>query len=76
MILLKNQQNATYSSLSNKREHQINVDMGQKFQINKRGQWNNRGQWISYGISINVDMGKICIIKVDKGENIVSYSPE
>lgn len=49
--------------------------MGQKFQIDKRGQSNNRGR-ISYGKNINVDMGKICIIKVDKGENIVSYSPE
>ena len=36
-----------YSSLSNKREHQINVDMGQKLQINKHGQWNKRGECIS-----------------------------
>ena len=65
-----------YSSLSNKREHQINVDMGQKFQMDKRGQWNNRGQGISYGKNINVDIRKISMIKVYKGETIAFYSPE
>ena len=50
--------------------------MGQKFQMDKRGQWNNRGQGISYGKNINVDIRKISMIKVYKGETIAFYSPE
>ena len=30
----------SYSTISNKREHQINVDMGQNLKINKHGQLN------------------------------------
>ena len=41
--ILPTQPYLAYSSLSNKREHQINMDMGQNLQINKRGQWNKRG---------------------------------
>ena len=42
--------------------------MGQNLQINKRGQWNKRGQCIFLSKNINVDMGKIYIRKVDKGD--------
>ena len=51
-----------YSSLSNKRGHQINMDMGQKLKINKCGQWNKRRQWISSGKSINVDKVEMYLI--------------
>ena len=37
-VLKQMVESGKYSSLSNKRGHQINVDMGQRLQINKRGQ--------------------------------------
>ena len=46
------------ASLSNKRGHQINMDMGQELQINKREQRNKRGQRISPPKKIKVDVGK------------------
>ena len=69
----------TYSLLSNKRGHQINMDLGQKFVINKCGQWNECGQLISTGKPTNMDRHaeNLCNNR-GQGENEATffYSPE
>ena len=47
------------------------MDIRQKLQINKHGQWNKRGLWLSLGKNINVDIG---MIKVDQGETKLAFA--